>query len=599
MIAASGMPNRATDECPTFDWPPEGDHTYVSHGRLIALLLALGAGAVTAPPAAGAPAAAPDELLVRFDPALSPGARAEVRRRAGTPVERGLPLPGLQLVRVPQDSSPATAQAALERAPGVLYSEPNFVRSLQATPDDPYYGLLWGLHNTGQSLGTVDADIDAPEAWDVTTGSAATTVAVIDTGIDSGHPDLAPQAWRNPSETGAGKESNGADDDGNGYVDDSWGWDWVDGDNDPADENGHGTHVAGTIGARGNDGQGVTGVNWRVGLMPLRVLDADGDGTVADVVDGYAYAAARGAPIVNASLGAPGFSYTEYDTLRSLPNTLFVVAAGNDGESNETHPQYPCSYELANIVCVAATTRNDGLASFSNYGATRVDLGAPGRSIVSAWPGGYTSASGTSMATPHVAGVAALVRAHLGTATVAVMRNALLAGVEPVAALAGKTVTGGRLNAARSLGIPPPGAAAAPAPGQPPAPAPRPDQIPPQFIVSVSGSRAVRSVARRGLRARVRCSEACVVRFETLVGRRTARRLGIDTRLSRKRVGSAYARLAAAGRKLVVVRLSGTAARHLARARRRGGGRVMLKLKVRVTDLAGNRRSVTRSVRLR
>jgi subtilisin family serine protease len=568
-------------------------------GRLLVVLLAAACGTAGVPAAHGAEPGA-GELLVRFDPSLSPSDRAEVRRRADTPVERALPLSGLQVVQVPGGADARSARADLERAAGVLYVEPNFTRSFEATPNDPHFGLLWGLHNTGQTVGgtagTADADIDAPEAWDVTTGSAATTVAIVDSGIDAGHPDLAPQMWSNPGESGAGKETNGVDDDQNGYVDDYRGWDWASQDGDPDDENGHGTHVAGTVAARGNDGQGVTGVSWQARLMALRALDENGEGTVADVVDAYAYAAAQGAPIVNASLGATGFSFTEYDMLRSLPGTLFVVAAGNDGESNETNPHYPCSYDLANIVCVAASNNRDGLAGFSNYGATTVDLAAPGRSILSTWPGGYAYASGTSMATPQVAGVAALVHSHLGGASAATMRNALLAGVDAKPAFAGKTVTGGRLNAAQSLGVP------APAPPPPAAPAPAPgstDRIRPQVVVALGGTRRIRTVTRRGLRTVLRCSEACVVRVDTFVGRSTAHRLGIATSRSRKRIGGAYARLSSAHSKVVVARLDRSAARRLNRAsRRRGRPSFRLEVRIRAADLAGNQRSLTRALRL-
>jgi hypothetical protein len=574
-------------------------------GRHLVLLLVAACGAVAAPSAASAESPGAGELLVRFDPSLAPRERAEVRRRADTPVERALPLPGLQLVRLPSGSAAERARAALESSSGVLYAEPNFARSLQATPNDPYFGLLWGLHNTGQSVGgtagTADADIDAPEAWDVTTGSSATTVAIVDSGVDGDHPDLAPQAWRNPGETAAGRETNGVDDDQNGYVDDFQGWDWVAHDADPADEHGHGTHVAGTVAARGNDGQGVTGVSWRASLMPLRVLDADGEGTVADVVDAYAYAAAEGAPIVNASLGAPGFSFTEYDTLRSLPGTLFVVAAGNDGASNETDPHYPCSYDLPNIVCVAASNNRDGLAGFSNYGATTVDLAAPGRSILSTWPGGFAYSSGTSMATPHVSGVAALVYSHLAGPTVADLRYALLAGVDPKPAFAGKTVTGGRLNARQSLGVPVPAPAPAPVPSPPPAPAAGPsDRVGPRVVVSLTGPRRIRAVARRGLRTVLRCSEACVLRIDMFLDRKAARRLGFATRLSKKRIGGAYARLPSARGNVVVVRLSRSAARRLNRARRRGApASVHLQVRIRAADLAGNQRNLTRTILLR
>ena len=566
------------------------------------LLVALCAAAT---PAAAAAPSAPHELLVRFDPSLAPGERADVRQRAGTPVERGLAVAGLQLVTLPPDAADADrARTALDGSRGVLYTEPNFTRRLQVTPDDTHFGLLWGLHNTGQVMGgtagTPDADIDAPEAWELTTGSPVTTVAVVDTGVDESHPDLAPQGWANPGETGAGRETNGIDDDQNGYVDDTQGWDWVAQDSDPDDEHGHGTHVAGTVAARGNDGQGVTGVSWQSRLMALRVLDEDGEGTVADVVDAYSYAAANGAPIVNASLGSSGFSFTEYDMLRSLPGTLFVVAAGNDGESNEVNPHYPCSYALPNVVCVAASNNRDGLAGFSNYGATSVDLAAPGRSTFSTWPGGYTYASGTSMATPHVSGVAALVHSRLPGASVATMRNALLAGVDPQPAFAGKTVTGGRLNALRSLEAPAAPAPAAPAPAAPPAAtAPEADQVRPRIAVSVTGTRRVRAVARRGLRTVLRCSEACVLRVDTFIARSTARRFGIVTRRSRKRVGGAYARLSSARGKVVVLRLSRHAARQLNSTRRGGRGSVRLEVRIRAADLAGNRQSITRAVRLR
>ena len=220
-----------------------------------------------------------------------------------------LPLAGLQLVTLPSGAAADRARTALERSSGVLYTEPNYIRSLQATPDDTHFGLLWGLHNTGQTVGgttgTADADIDAPEAWDITTGSPATTVAIVDTGIDAGHPDLAPQIWSNPGETGAGQgderhrrrperlrrrsRTGGT------------GWRRM---TTPTTSTDTGPTSRGTVAARGNNGQGVTGVSWQSKLMALRVLDENGEGTVADVVDAYAYAAANGAPIVNASLGS-------------------------------------------------------------------------------------------------------------------------------------------------------------------------------------------------------------------------------------------------------------------------------------------------------
>jgi len=331
----------------------------------------------------GAARRVPGELLVRFANGVSAANRGAVRSGVGATLERRLPVRGLELLKV--DTGVKGVVEALERRREVLYAEPNFVYSITSTPDDPKLPELWGLQNTGQVVdgqaGTVDADIDAPEAWNNATGDASVNVAVVDTGVAYDHPDLAPNAWTNSGET-----TNGIDDDGNGYVDDVRGWDWPGGDNDPQDANGHGTHVAGTIGAAGNDGIGVAGVAWDVSLMPLRVLAADGSGTLADIVAGFAYAAAEGADVVNASLGGPEFSQAMEDVIEGSPQTLFVVAAGNSAEDTDAHPTYPCSFPATNLVCVAATDNQDRLTDFSNYGAESVDLAAPGVGIVSTVP---------------------------------------------------------------------------------------------------------------------------------------------------------------------------------------------------------------------
>jgi thermitase len=419
-----------------------------------AAVLALPAvGAAGEPPSAPAGGFVPGEVLVRYQPGTTPAERAEVRGQLDAKVERRLPIARLELLDIEDGSSVGEAVSALEDRPEVAYAEPNFVYGSTAIPDDPLFPFLWGLDNTGQSDGTPDADVDAPEAWEETTGSASVAVAVVDTGVATGHADLDQNLWTNP-----GEEANGVDDDGNGLVDDLGGWDWVGDDGSPDDPHGHGTHVAGTIGAEGNNGKGVTGVSWDVSLMPLRVLADDGYGTSADVAAAFAYAGAKDAAVVNASLSGSGLSLSVRNAIAGAPGTLFVVAAGNGGEDsigddNDSTPQYPCNYRHANLICVAATTRSDVLAGFSNFGSDSVDLAAPGVGIRSTYPkaGGYRDLSGTSMATPHVAGGAALLAAARPGATVAELRALLLNGVDPKPSLAGRVVTGGRLNLAGSL----------------------------------------------------------------------------------------------------------------------------------------------------
>jgi subtilisin family serine protease len=290
-------------------------------------------------------------------------------------------LPGLRLVRLPRDKSVKAAAAALERDPRVRYAEPNYLYRPAATPNDPRFPQLWGLDQLS------DADIDAPEAWDLTTGSASVVVAVVDTGVAYNHPDLAPNIWTNDDPLGGG------DDDGNGFADDTHGWDFLSGDAKPLDYTGHGTHVAGTIGAQGNDATGVVGVNWDVSVMPLRVGDAYGF-DLASIVEAFHYAAANGARIVNGSFGGSVRSPTVRDMIAMHPSMLFVFAAGNDGLNLGSTGSYPCEEHLpppagaslANVICVAATSQTDAIAPFSNRGAASVHLAAPGVGIVSSVP---------------------------------------------------------------------------------------------------------------------------------------------------------------------------------------------------------------------
>jgi subtilisin family serine protease len=377
---------------------------------------------------------APGELLVRFGSSTSPSARADVLADHGATVVERLPLSGLVLVRLEPGTSVAAAERALERRVEVRYAQPNHLYRIAATPNDPSFPSLWGLQT-----------IQAPAGWDLTTGSDAVTVAVVDTGIAYTHPDLQANIWLNDDPV------DGVDNDANGRVDDLRGWDFVSGDNNPADDNDHGTHVAGTIGARGNNGQGVTGVNWSVKLMALKAGDGDGTFAEAWIVQAFRYACANGARVINGSFGGPGFPQTILDAINACPGTLFVFAAGNDATNNDFVPAYPCNLAPANVVCVAATTTADALAPFSNRGANTVDLAAPGVGILSTVPGGYQSFNGTSMAAPHVAGAAALILSLNPFASAFAVRQALLTGVDVGAGLAGLVATGGRLNAWKPL----------------------------------------------------------------------------------------------------------------------------------------------------
>jgi subtilisin family serine protease len=292
-------------------------------------------------------------------------------------------------VKLPPGKSVKAAIAENWRARDrrILAVEPNYRVRIAGVPDDPLFTQMWGLNNTGQSGGTEDADIDAPETWDVATGVPETSeviVAIIDTGIDYLHPDLAENVWVNAGEIGG----NNIDDDGNGYVDDVYGYDFFQEDSDPSDTHGHGTHCAGTIGAVGNNELGVTGVNWRCKLMGLRFIGASGGGNLGDAIEAINYAVDNGAKILNCSWGGDGYSESLKAAIANARDhgVLFVAAAGNEGRNNDAEPFYPASYKLSNVISVAATNHTDTLAGFSCYGAESVHVGAPGVNILSCLP---------------------------------------------------------------------------------------------------------------------------------------------------------------------------------------------------------------------
>lgn len=388
---------------------------------------------------------ATDRVLVT----LADGADAAtaVANLAASPLAAGVERLGFNIyqVNLRVGVSVGFAIPALDAIRGVAYAEADYAIGLNLTPNDPNYGSLWGMNNTGQSGGTVDADIDAPEAWDIARGTGQHIVAVIDTGVDYNHPDLAANMWRNPGETAG----DGIDNDANGLVDDIYGADYANNDADPMDDNNHGTHCAGTIGGVGNNGVGVTGVAWTTRIMALKFLTASGSGSTSNAIRCIDYAISKGASILSNSWGGGGYSSTLEQAITRARNAgaIFVAAAGNNGANTDVSANYPSNYAVDNVVSVAAIDRNNNLASFSNYGATTVDLGAPGVSILSTTRNNtYSSFSGTSMATPHVAGAIAVFWDRNPTLTYTQVIQRLLGSVDQITSLSGRTVTGGKLN---------------------------------------------------------------------------------------------------------------------------------------------------------
>ena len=407
------------------------------------------------------------EIIIKFKSDLGPGLQSFVASGLQSAMQATLAATtqtmGSQLWQI-QGMSVAEAIAAYKDHPSIEYIQPNYTIKLEKTtspavspsaiPNDPGLEALWGLNNTGQTGGFFDADIDAPEAWDLSLGTDV-VVGVIDSGVDYTHPDLDDNLWFNTGEI----FGNGIDDDGNGYIDDAIGYDFINNDADPYDDEGHGTHVAGTIAAEANNGIGVVGVAPEAKIMALKIFDANGNTNSFAAIRAIEYATMMGADITNNSWGGGPYNQALYDAIAAAGQAgqVFVASAGNGGadsigDNNDLFPHYPDSYDLDNIVSVAASNHIDQFGVFSNYGPTSVDLLAPGVDIWSTVPGGgYQALNGTSMAAPHVAGAAALILAQDPSLSPAEVRARLLDTVDPIASAQGWVVSGGRLNAFNAL----------------------------------------------------------------------------------------------------------------------------------------------------
>jgi thermitase len=417
------------------------------------------------------------EVLVRFKPGVSLERIRSIASGNHDRLEDEIEsVDGLVAIDDLDDADPQAVAAQYNSLTGlVAYAEPNFKINLDdparpgllpqdlvhrpyydpQMPNDPQFEEQWALNNLGKNGGKTGADLSALKAWAKTQGSREVVVAVLDTGIDYTHKDLVANMWARPDSVPE------YTDDELGTFDDIHGFDADATAGDPMDDNGHGTHCAGIIGAEGDNDEGIAGINWKVEIMPLKFLGRGGFGTTKNAIEAINYAIDRkkhgvNLRVINASWGSTQYSRALEDAIRAAGDEgiLFVAAAGNNAGDNDRRAHYPSNFDLPNVISVAALDRSDSLASFSNYGLKSVHIAAPGRDILSTWLGDeYREASGTSMAAPQVSGVAALIISKNPKLSIAKLRERLLASVDKIDTLAGKTATGGRLNAAKALGI--------------------------------------------------------------------------------------------------------------------------------------------------
>ncbi|AHA74910.1 S8 family peptidase [Bacillus thuringiensis] len=393
-----------------------------------------------------------NEVLVKFKDFNNLENLKQLQNHFSFEVQNTFPLTQIQLIKFHTDINMKELIQTLNKSPNIEYAEPNYIVSPAASSNDSYYNSLWGLKNIGQniqgSVGSPNIDINVEEAWTKTEGSSNITIGIIDTGIDINHPDLKNNIWKNPDEI----PGDGIDNDNNGYIDDIYGWDFVNNNNSVYDGTGdsHGTHVAGTIAAVKNNTIGVAGVAPQVKVMSLKFLGTNG-GTISNAIKAIEYAKNKGVKITNNSWGGGGFSQALYDAIQQS-NSLFIAASGNNGTNADQTPMYPAAYSLSNILSVASITNKGSLSSFSNYGKTSVDVAAPGTDILSTLPNNsYGFYSGTSMATPHVSGVAALIQSAYPSYSPTEIKNKIMNNTSPLSTLTNKVLTGGLINAGKAL----------------------------------------------------------------------------------------------------------------------------------------------------
>ena len=401
------------------------------------------------------------EVLVKFKPGISDEAIQQITIGLHDRIEDEIEsVPGLDAIDDLDDQNAESVAAQYRSLPEVEYAEAVFDISLEdyttgspVIPSDPRFSEQWALANDGARGGTKGADISALAAWAVTTGSDNVVVAVLDSGVDYTHSDLASNMWVRPASVSPYEDRE------LGTIQDVNGYNALENGADPMDDNGHGTHCAGIIGAEGGNDIGITGVNWKVQIMPLKFMNAGGFGTTKDAIEAINYVIDRkkagvNVRVISASWGSTQRSRALEDVIRKAyeADILFVAASGNATTNNDRNPHYPSSYNVPNVISVAALDRNDQLASFSNYGVKSVAIAAPGVDILSTWLGNdYEEKSGTSMATPVVAGVAALIASNNPNISVDDLKKRVLGAVDPLTTLKDKVTTGGRINAAKAL----------------------------------------------------------------------------------------------------------------------------------------------------